>query len=252
MSAIPQTDAGRALTPGRASRGDIAMGRSPVLALAALILSPALCAAQPADPLVAIQQRLDALEQQNAELRDRLRALEQMKGAKETPAAPDAARLDALEEKVDLETTRLTELDVVKTESAQRIPLRLTGVILFNAFRNSKHANPARDDPYYAAAAAAATPNGGGSLRQSLLGFDQRAHVSDTTELRGEVALAQTVEDWPRIPTAFLATLEPKRPAFEARLEYGHGANGVHSVEFGSAYHHSDTHIAGLSIPSRM
>src|SRR5436190_14905775 len=172
MSAIPQTDAGRALTPGRASRGDIAMGRSPVLALAALILSSALCAAQPADPLVAIQQRLDALEQQNAELRDRLRALEQMKGAKETAAAPDAARLDALEEKVDLGATRLTELDVVKTESAQRIPLRLTGVILFNAFRNSKHANPARDDPYYAAAAAAVTPNGGGSLRQSLLGFD--------------------------------------------------------------------------------
>ena len=142
--------------------------------VAALIAPVASSSAQSVGPLEAIQQRLDLLEQQNANLRSELRMIrDELERVKQTgSASAEVTRLDALEEKVDLQTTRLTEHDLVKAESSQRVPVRLTGMILFNAFRNSRHANPARDYPLYAAATAATTPNAGGTLRQSLIGLD--------------------------------------------------------------------------------
>jgi len=328
------------------------MSRGAFIALVAALIVPAASAsAQSTDPLEAIHQRLDALEQQNADLRGQLQMLrEQLSTAKQAASgSPDASRLDALEEKVDLQTTRLTEHDLVKAESSQRVPVRLTGMILFNAFADSRHANPARDYPLYAALNAAATPNAGGTLRQSLVGldfhtpdailggqfrgsvlfdifglsdsagdravaiplntsprlrtawvegrwgnrsvlaglantivsprepsslaqvfvpplsgagnlygwrqqirFEQRARVGQGQELVGQVALVQTSEDWPRVQTAFLPTLEIKRPALEAHVQFNHAFDEQRRVEIGSALHMSDTHVAGLSIPSRI
>jgi hypothetical protein len=142
--------------------------------VAALLVPAVSSSAQSVDPLEAIQQRLDALEQQNADLRNELRVLREELDKVRQPRSPspDVNRLDALEEKVDLQTTRQADQDLVKAESSQRVPIRLTGMVLFNAFRNSRHANPARDNPLYAAATAAATSNSGGTLRQSLFGLD--------------------------------------------------------------------------------
>ena len=318
---------------------------------AALAASAAPASAQSDDPLTAIQQRLDALEQQNTDLRNEVRVLREAFDKLRAPTAAPAepSRVDALEEKVALHDARLADQDAVKAESSQRVPIRLTGVILFNAFANSRQANPARDDPYYAAANAAATPNVGGSLRQSLFGvdfhtpeavlggevrgsalfdifalsnsggsdsvavqtntsprlrtawiegrwgnrsvlaglantvlsprepnslaqvflpplsgagnlygwrqqirFEQRAPLAGGREVVGQVALVQTVEDWPKVQAAFASSLESKRPALEAHAGFSQPIDDTRRIEIGAAYHLSSTHVAGLSIPSRI
>src|SRR5439155_9223370 len=45
--------------------------------------------------------------------------------------------------------------------------------------------------------------------------FEQRAALGQGQELRAQVAIAQTSEDWPKVQTAFASSLETKRPAFE-------------------------------------
>lgn len=321
------------------------------LVLVAVLVAPVSSPAQSSDSLEAIQQRLDALEQQNANLRSELQAvrseLDRLRQAA-GPAPPSG--LEALEERVELQATRLEEHDLVKAESSQKVPVRLTGMILFNAFANSRHANPARDYPYYAAPTAAATPNIGGTLRQSLFGldfntpdaivggqfrgsvlfdifalsdigspdrpvgvnvntsprlrtawvegrwgsrsvlaglastvisprapnslaqvsvpalsgagslygwrqqirFEQRAQLGAGNDLVGQVALAQTAEDWPRVQAEFASTLELKRPALEGHLSIGHAFDAARRVEIGSGLHVSNTHVAGMSIPSRI
>src|SRR5207249_7150712 len=118
---------------------DIAMTKaSCFVVVAALVVPAARSSAQSVDPIVAVQQRLDALEQQNAELRGQLRDLREELDKLKPPAPPpaDASRLESLEEKVDLQATRLAEHDAVKAESAHKVPLRLTGTLLFNTFAN--------------------------------------------------------------------------------------------------------------------
>ncbi|HYM12373.1 MAG TPA: hypothetical protein VEU62_16675 [Bryobacterales bacterium] len=153
-----------------------------------------------------IDQRLDRLERQNAELLDEVRLLRRELEALEQPgsalhlaaaggsgsatprgakspaeSAPSAAipsanaplseseRIEALEEKAAVQEGQLKEQDEVKVESSQRVPIRLTGMALFNAFRNSRNAGPAGYPVF-----ASITPgpiNSGATLRQSVIGL---------------------------------------------------------------------------------
>jgi hypothetical protein len=133
----------------------------------------------------AIGQRLERLERQNAELLDEIRLLRREMQALQPPApSPSAAagspvepqtpseteRIASLEEKVELQEGRLNEVDAVKVESSQKVPVRLTGMALFNAFTNSRHGGTA-DNPTTASLFSGPV-NAAGTLRQSVIGLE--------------------------------------------------------------------------------
>lgn len=139
-----------------------------------LMASPA--RAQNGLTLDALARRLEAVEQQNADLREEIRLLRlefdrlKQPGPDGQPAT--AASLDTLEEKIDIQAGRLAEHDQIKVEGSQRAPIRLTGMALVNLFYNTSHANPNRN--YGAAARVNPSPNNnaGASLRQSVIGLE--------------------------------------------------------------------------------
>ena len=124
-----------------------------------------------------ITRRLERLEQQNAELLAEVRLLRQElsknkqtvpEGA--TERSPAADRLEALEEKLEVQTGRMDEQDQVKVESTLRVPVRLTGMALFNLFSNTRHGGPA-DNPV-TASIDRGPANSGATFRQSAIGLE--------------------------------------------------------------------------------
>ncbi|MBI3667325.1 MAG: hypothetical protein HY236_14050 [Acidobacteria bacterium] len=151
------------------------------LFLTALVIGAMPARSQTAVNLEAITQRLERLEQQNTELLTEVRLLRQelTKAKQETPAgalerpaesASTAARLEELEEKLEVQAGRVAEQDQVKVETTHRVPVRLTGMALFNLFSNTQHGGGA-DNPVVASAASAPA-NSGATLRQSVLGLE--------------------------------------------------------------------------------
>jgi hypothetical protein len=122
--------------------------------------------------------RLDQIEAQNAALRGEVEALrrelERLKEAalSANGAAPTTERLDALDERVDLHDVRISEQGQVKAESSQRVPVQLSGMILFNLFRNSPHGVPAAVEYPLAARTDRAPGTFGGSVRRSVFGAE--------------------------------------------------------------------------------
>ena len=129
----------------------------------------------------ALRGRLELLERQNAEFQQQLRLLRQELDHRTPPAAPSdpagapespspEARLEVLEEKVELHAGRLIEHERVKMEGSNRTPVRLSGMLLFNAFANTQHSN-GQDKPRVAQIAS--SPIGAGAnLRQSVIGLE--------------------------------------------------------------------------------
>lgn len=317
---------------------------------AVFLTSPAPTSAQNAMTVEALAHRLEIIEQQNADLQEQLQSLrrevETLKRGAEGPST--AARIDKLEEQVDVQAGRLGEQDQVKVEGSQRTPIRLTGMILFNMFRNTRHRGNLLDYPAIAGVNAM-PPTGGATLRQSVIGldfqtpeavlggqvrgsilldlytaavdqsdralqvnpstvtrlrtgwiearwgnrailvgqdkvifsqrepnslarvwvsplsgqgnlygwrpqvrFEQTLQVTERQQVRGQIAVAQTIEDWPRIQQAFLSTLEAKRPALEGHVQFSHRLDEARRLEIGSGFHRSSTHVAGTSVPSRV
>lgn len=120
-----------------------------------------------------IEERLDRLERQNAELTEEVRLLRAQLSALQatatpataTPAAPAAITNDALA----IQQARIDEQAQSKVEAAHKLPLRITGMALFSAFYDT-HADTGMYSgivaPSYAQAAA------GGSLSQSIVGLE--------------------------------------------------------------------------------
>lgn len=168
--------------------------------LAGLLIVAVVMAAVPAwaqsdSPLDALIQRLEFMERQNAELRDRLqqqnaelreevRLLRQELFKRVGPgdASSTAARVDALEEKVDVNAGRLSEQDQVKVEGSQHAPLRVTGMALFDVFANGRHGGT--NDYPGVAQVNRGTIAAGASLRGSVVGF---AFDSPKAVLGGQV-----------------------------------------------------------------
>ncbi len=142
---------------------------SRLLVSAALALVPA--GAQTASSLEALSERLGQLERQNGELQEQVRLLrQQVDQLRQAVPAAEGERLTAVEERVQVQEGRLAEQDQVKVETAQRVPVRLTGTALFNLFTNGQHSGGG-DNPTIAAINPA--PRGaGGTLRQSVIGLD--------------------------------------------------------------------------------
>src|SRR5438270_3669866 len=115
-----------------------------------------------------ILKRLERLEQQNREIMEEIRALRQQLAP---AAAASTAEGDAapLEERVAVQERRTADLDQSKVGAEHRLPVQLTGTVLFNAFSNGSYGG-GQLNPVVAAPSAGAS-NAGGTLRQSIIGF---------------------------------------------------------------------------------
>jgi len=120
-----------------------------------------------------VLDRLDKLEEENRKLTEEIHALRnQLTAQTAAPAstvssAPAAA--PSVSERLDVQESRTAELAQSKVEASQRLPVSLTGMLLFNAFENGKYGGTAQ---YPTAAALNRAPaSSGASLRQTVLGL---------------------------------------------------------------------------------
>jgi hypothetical protein len=147
------------------------------LLVAVLFAGTVAARAQSVETLERLSQRMDLLERQNAELQEQIRSLraelDTVKGSAQEAAAP-VARVEALEEQVQLQAGRLAEQDQIKMQSSQRTPVRLTGIVLFNAFLNSRHGGQAFDYPPTALRLPDRSRSGA-TLSQSVFGLEFQA-----------------------------------------------------------------------------
>jgi hypothetical protein len=122
-----------------------------------------------------VLDRLDKLEDENRMLLDEIHALrgelEQVRAT--APATPPTeagtAAAVPVEERLEVEENRTAELAQSKVEASQKLPVSLTGMLLFNSFINGRYGGTGEDP--VAAGANAASATSGATLRQTVLGL---------------------------------------------------------------------------------
>ena len=321
-----------------------------VLILAALNLN----AQNSPDASPALQQilnRLDALEKQNQELVQEVRQLRQQiagEPSTQTTAPPNpgsaatastGAPQPSLDERLSVEERRTAEQAQTKVEAANKFPIQLNGMLLFNAFANrGTSANILTSDAY---GFLTGPGKSGATLRQTILGlqfqgprlpgdgrvhgslsmdfwggssdpqlnwlrlrradislewanrslsfgqdkpliapyqpdslaqvgipplagagnlwlwlpqvrYEERIHFGNASGLTGQVALLQTKETAAIVRRSFADSLEPSRPALEARFAFWHKFDDTRRFEIAPGFHVSTTHVAGVSVDSRI
>jgi hypothetical protein len=122
-----------------------------------------------------IMTRLDRLESENQKLLEEVRALRQELKASPPPDATTATSAPAttpatttpppIAERVDVLERRSEEVDQSKVQAAQRFPVTLSGMALFNLFSNGTN-NGGQQDPL-AASQTSGPKNTGATLRQT-------------------------------------------------------------------------------------
>lgn len=126
-----------------------------------------------------ILERLDALERENQTLLNEVHALREEVKASRTEAVPEsnpvstgnaASQKQSVEERLEVSEQRVKEQAQTKVESSQRFPITLNGMLLFDAFLNSKEPSSYGQTDAYAAYGG----KGGATLRQSILGLEFR------------------------------------------------------------------------------
>jgi len=141
--------------------------------LVPLILISACAWGQEQTDLKQILQRLDRLEEENQALVSEVRQLREELGLKKNAApAPLTEGQPAsppIDEQLAIQQERIEEHEQGKVGTEHRLPVQLTGMVLFNAFLNGRNSGPQLDP-------VVAVPNssqgtGGGTLRQSVLGL---------------------------------------------------------------------------------
>jgi len=136
-------------------------------------LLPAILAAQTPAEFQQILQRLDRLEKQNRDLLQQVTELRQeLAATRGTPEAPAASPATQVAEQVEIHTQQIQDLAQTKVEASQRFPIRITGMMLFNAYLNSALNGGSQ---YASIASLIPGPErGGGTIRQSVIGLDFR------------------------------------------------------------------------------
>jgi hypothetical protein len=135
--------------------------RPSACAILALTAVSAIAAEPPAFDAQKVLRRLDALEAENKRLSTEIAELRQQLSA-QTQAPTD--------ERLQVQETRTAELDAKKVESSQKMPVAITGMLLFNAFRNGPYSGTTLSDPTTAAAAPGQSSTGA-TFRQTVLGL---------------------------------------------------------------------------------
>ncbi len=155
--------------------------RIPVIAIVAACVytAPGACAQTASDlqqtDLQKIMERLDRLEKQNQDLQTEVQELRrQLDSSQQTtvaqsdqPTPPDNSPTVA--ERLDVQENRTEELAQSKVGTTQRMPVSLTGMILFNAFHNGAYGGPLQVP---VTAQINPTPaNSGATFRQTVIGL---------------------------------------------------------------------------------
>lgn len=157
-----------------------------VVATLLLIGGSMAASAQNTPEMREVINRLDRLEQENQALTREVQALrQQLAGLQKppepavaaTPAAPTAATdgqnaasdTPTPQEAAAVERARIDELAQTKVEASQKFPIRLTGMLLFNAFLNGRN-NAEMVDPIVAGPSSGDSV-GGATLAQTTLGL---------------------------------------------------------------------------------
>jgi len=141
-----------------------------------VILAVKVCAQESAESSAVMSQilaRLDSLEKENKELLQDIQSLRQELASSHS-AAPAAAIADSgkpdqptLDERVSVQERRTAEQAQTKVEAAHKFPIQLGGMLLFNAFANSRSAE------YSGTTDLLNGPNtAGATVRQTLLGLN--------------------------------------------------------------------------------
>ncbi len=159
--------------------------------------------------LQTILERITALEEQNRQLLNEVQALRQEMAASRSPtnAAAEgaiAAPQPSVDERVDVAERRIEEQSQTKVEAAHKLPVTLTGMLLFNVFSNSR---PNDYDQSYAY-----TPTGpsasGGTLRQTTIGLQfQGGSIPGGGNVHGDLVMdffEPAAQGWLRIRTGDL------------------------------------------------
>ena len=310
-----------------------------------LIVTPTLLLAQQKTDLQQILERMDRLEQENRALAAEVHSLRDALAAP-APAAPaldpTATRAPAsapLEERAAVQERRTEELEQIKVGTAQKLPVTLTGMVLFNAFVNSS-ANGGFQDPFFASLSDSRSGSGA-SLSQSIIGltfwgprllsgaqvngdlqldlwggsasslnhlvrlrvatlrmdwknqsivvgqdkpiisprdpsslaqvafspltaagnpwlwqpqarFEQRFAWGDTSGFRAQAGVYESSEPVSSAGTQFASTLTTGRPALEGRFMFWKTAGKDARFEVAPGFHAGETHVAGVSVPSRL
>ena len=138
---------------------------------------PVLLHAQQKSDMQLILERLDRIEQENKELAQEVRALRAELAASRDAgvaptadvAAPSSTNSAPISERVAVVEQRTADLAQVKVESAQKLPITLTGMVLFNAWLNGRATGGAQ----YPTVAAQSNSSlaGGATFSQSVLGL---------------------------------------------------------------------------------
>ena len=311
-----------------------------------VLLFPMLLHAQEPTEFQRIMQRLDQLERENRDLADEVHALrDEIAGARadfapgpETPEAPVNVSPAPIEERMAVQEQRTAELAQTKVEAAQRMPVTLTGMVLFNAFLNGGASGGAQDP--LLAAQSNNVSGGGASLSQSIIGlrfqgprvlggqvrgsldmdlwggtasslnhlvrmrvaslevdwknstlmvgqdkpliaprdpdslaqvafspltdagnlwlwspqarFEQRFAMGENAGVKAQASVYQTSEPAASASPQYQATLSNASPAVEGRFEFWSKVASDARVEIAPGFHVSETHVAGISIPSRL
>jgi hypothetical protein len=132
--------------------------------------------------LATTRQQLDQSQQEIQQLKDELAQIrQQIVSSQPAPAtSPNSASIAAatkaatdIEERQDMLETQVKLHEQTKVESTSKYPIRLSGLILFNAFAN-RGAVDNIDLPTIATRQTTGTNDGsiGGSLRQTILGIE--------------------------------------------------------------------------------
>jgi hypothetical protein len=144
--------------------------RVPFLLL--LLVVPAYPQGDPSSAVLQqILQRLDRLEKQNRELMQEVTALrQQLAAAQGKPAATsaEAPKPPSLRQEVAVNKARIAEQAQTKVEAAHKYPIKLTGLVLFNAFSNTESRN---GDAVSDQGLLGDSYGDGATMRQTLLGF---------------------------------------------------------------------------------
>lgn len=133
-----------------------------------------------AQDLAAILARLEKLESENRELKQEVKQLREMMEGK--PSVPE--RLEIAERRVD-------EQAQTKVEAANKFPLTLTGMALFQTFYNTRGANGV--DVGTQAAVTPGRAAAGASVRQSVIGLK---YHGPATFLGGKVSGSMYMDFW--------------------------------------------------------
>ncbi|HCC58890.1 MAG TPA: hypothetical protein DEQ47_16840 [Solibacterales bacterium] len=132
----------------------------------ALILSAAPLWGQTDPKLDSILGRLDQMEQSNRQLLEEIRSLRAELEQYRKTRAPESP---PVEERVAVQEQQTAELAQTKVEASQKMPVSLTGMLLFNAFHNGPHGGSSEDP--VVAGTASSPRSAGASLRQTVLGL---------------------------------------------------------------------------------